>query len=377
LSNQGNPSSSTAANPGLEASNSNSLNPDKNTILRELTTAVLLLSPDIEVTWMNAAAENLLGVSLKRAQYQNLATLAPGLESLADLCSRAIREQHSFGQTINLPNFQRETGDQELAVRVSLLAESRDNRLLVELFDITHKHQLDRENALVVQHGVSRRMLRQLAHEIRNPLGGLRGAAQLLERELHDASLHEFTQIIIGEADRLAALMDSLLGPNRQPNRKLLNIHELLERVATIVESEWSRLTVKRDYDPSLPELLLDRDQLIQALLNLLRNAAQATDGQGTIVIRTRILTNHILHTTAHKLVALIEIEDNGPGVPADIADTLFYPLVTGRPEGTGLGLPLAQDLVNRHQGLIEYESTPTRTVFRMQLPVVPAQSDS
>jgi two-component system nitrogen regulation sensor histidine kinase GlnL len=248
--------------------------------------------------------------------------------------------------------------------------------LLVELFDISQRHQLDRENALLAQHGVSRRMLRQLAHEIRNPLGGLRGAAQLLERELNDASLREFTQIIIGEADRLAALMDSLLGPNRQPNRKLLNIHELLERVATIVESEWSRLTVKRDYDPSLPELLLDRDQLIQALLNLLRNAAQATDGHGTITVRTRILTNHILHATTHKLVALIEIEDDGPGVPEDIADTLFYPLVTGRVDGTGLGLPLAQDLVNRHQGLIEYESTPTRTVFRMQLPVLQTESE-
>jgi len=376
LSNRDNPPSSVGAKL-LEARHSRSSNLDKNTVLRELTTAVLLVSPDIEVIWMNAAAEDLLGVSLKRAQYQNLAALAPGLDSLADLCSRAIREQHSFGQTINLPRFQRESGDQELAVRVSMLADSRDNLLLVELFDITQRHQLDRENALVAQHGVSRRMLRQLAHEIRNPLGGLRGAAQLLERELNDASLREFTQIIINEADRLAALMDSLLGPNRQPNRKLLNIHELLERVATIVESEWNRLTVKRDYDPSLPELLLDRDQLIQALLNLLRNAAQAIDGQGTIVVRTRILTNHILHTTAHKLVALIEIEDNGPGVPADIADTLFYPLVSGRADGTGLGLPLAQDLVNRHQGLIEYESTPTRTVFRMHLPVLPIESAS
>jgi two-component system nitrogen regulation sensor histidine kinase GlnL len=376
LSNRDNPSSAASAELRLDARYPNSSSPDQNTILRELTTAVLLVSPDIEVTWLNAAAENLLGISLKRAQHQNLAALAPGLESLADLCSRAIREQHSFGQTINLPRFQRESGDQELAVRVSLLAESRENQLLVELFDISQRHQLDRENALLAQHGVSRRMLRQLAHEIRNPLGGLRGAAQLLERELNDVSLREFTQIIIGEADRLAALMDSLLGPNRQPNRKLLNIHELLERVATIVESEWSRLTVERDYDPSLPELLLDRDQLIQALLNLLRNAAQATDGHGTIIVRTRILTNHILHATAHKLVALIEIEDDGPGVPADIADTLFYPLVTGRVDGTGLGLPLAQDLVNRHQGLIEYESTPTRTVFRMQLPVLKTESE-
>jgi two-component system nitrogen regulation sensor histidine kinase GlnL len=338
---------------------------------------VLLVNSHIEVSWMNAAAEDLLGISLKRAQQQALISLGPGLEALVDLCSRAVREEHSFGQTINLRGFQRDGADQELAVRVSMLAGSRDDLLLVELFDITQRHQLDRENALVAQHGVSRRMFRQLAHEIRNPLGGLRGSAQLLERELSDASLREFTQIIIGEADRLAALMDSLLGPNRPPDRKMLNVHELLERVATIVESEWNQLIVKRDYDPSLPDLFLDRDQLIQAFLNLLRNAAQATNGRGVLVVRTRILTNHILHTTVHKLVALIEFEDNGPGVPPDIADTLFYPLVTGRSDGTGLGLPLAQDLVNRHQGLIEYESTPTRTVFRVHLPVLLADSAS
>jgi two-component system nitrogen regulation sensor histidine kinase GlnL len=356
---------------------SSSASPDGNLLLRELTTAVLLVNSDIQVSWMNAAAEDLLGISLKRAQQQALISLGPGLEALANLCSRAIREKHSFGQTINLRGFQRDGADQELAVRVSMLAGSRDDLLLVELFDITQRHQLDRENALVAQHGVSRRMFRQLAHEIRNPLGGLRGAAQLLERELSDASLREFTQIIIAEADRLAALMDSLLGPNRQPDCKMLNVHELLERVATIVESEWNQLIIKRDYDPSLPDLFLDRDQLIQAFLNLLRNAAQATNGRGVLLVRTRILTNHILHTTAHKLVALIEFEDNGPGVPTDITDTLFYPLVTGRPDGTGLGLPLAQDLVNRHQGLIEYESTPTRTVFRVHLPVLLADSAS
>jgi two-component system nitrogen regulation sensor histidine kinase GlnL len=165
--------------------------------------------------------------------------------------------------------------------------------------------------------------------------------------------------------------MDSLLGPGRQPERQSVNVHELLERVATIVQSEWPHQRIRRDYDPSLPDLSIDRDQLTQAFLNLVRNAAQAIDGMGDIVLRTRVLTNHIINTTAYRLVALIEIEDNGPGVPADIADTLFYPLVTGRAAGTGLGLPLAQDLVNRHQGLIEYESESGCTVFRVHLPIV------
>ncbi len=208
------------------------------------------------------------------------------------------------------------------------------------------------------------------------PLGGLRGAAQLLERELGDPALREFTQVIIGEADRLAGLMDNLLGPGSKPDLQMVNVHELLERVATITESEWPDQRIQRDYDPSLPDLFVDRDQLTQAFLNLLRNAFQAISAKGVIVMRTRILTNQVLNKNTFKLVALIEIEDNGPGVPADITDTLFFPLVTGRNDGTGLGLPLAQDLVNRHQGLIEYESEPGRTVFMVHLPILPAPVD-
>jgi two-component system nitrogen regulation sensor histidine kinase GlnL len=213
-------------------------------------------------------------------------------------------------------------------------------------------------------------MLRQLAHEIRNPLGGLRGAAQLLERELDDPELKEFTQIIISEADRLARLMEGLLGPEQSPDLEPLNIHEPLEYVATLVGSESDQLEIIRDYDPSLPDLNLDRHQITQALLNLVRNAAQVLAGSGRIILRTRILTNQLINKQRYRLVATLEIEDNGPGVPAEIADTLFYPLVTARDGGTGLGLPLAQDLVNRHNGLIEYESEPGRTVFIVHLPV-------
>jgi two-component system nitrogen regulation sensor histidine kinase GlnL len=341
------------------------------TIFRELTTGIVFVDADANILWLNPAAEDLLGVSLQRALGAALDGLAPGIEPLVALCERARHEQKSFGQTLNLPTPQRDGSEQEVSARVSLTSSPADNLLLIELFDITQRHQLDRESTLLAQHGVTRRMLRQLAHEIRNPLGGLRGAAQLLERELADPALHEFTQIIIGEADRLATLMNNLLGPGQQPNKQLINIHELLERVATIVESEWPAQTVQRDYDPSLPDLLADRNQLTQALLNLLRNSAQATDGKGRIILRTRVLTNQILSKQNFKLVALLEIEDNGPGVPQDIADTLFYPLVSGREDGTGLGLPLAQDLVNRHGGLIEYESEPGCTVFRVHLPIL------
>ena len=349
----------------------NSPGADSLSLLRELTTGVVLLDADGCVTWMNASAEDVLGLSFKRAANLPLATMAPGLEELGDLCRRARQEQKSFGRALNILSSQRDVGELELAVRVSLMGHSSEEPLLLEFFDITQRHQLARERNLIAQHGASRQMLRQLAHEIRNPLGGLRGAAQLLERELPDPSLREFTQVIIGEADRLAKLMDNLLGPGSQPNMQQSNLHEQLERVATIVESEWPTLKIVRDYDPSLPELYIDRDQITQALLNLLRNASQATQGCGNVIVRTRVLGNQILNTSSFKLTALIEVEDDGPGVPEEIADTLFYPLVTGRPDGTGLGLPLAQDLVNRHRGLIEYESEQDRTVFMVHLPII------
>jgi two-component system nitrogen regulation sensor histidine kinase GlnL len=164
--------------------------------------------------------------------------------------------------------------------------------------------------------------------------------------------------------------MEGLLGPEKSPELELLNVHEPLEYVATLISSEAAKLEIVRDYDPSLPDLNVDRHQVTQALLNLARNAAQAVGGQGRIILRTRILSNQLINKQRYKLVAAIEIEDNGPGVPTEIADTLFYPLVTARDGGTGLGLPLAQDLANRHNGLIEYESEPGRTVFIMHLPV-------
>lgn len=343
---------------------------DYRQLFNELATAVILVDDLNRVTWLNAAAEYLLGTSNRRALLKPLGVLVPGIEPLADICERARTEQTSFGQSIRIPAPQRDGTEQEFGVRISPMGDRAADPLLIELFDITTQNQMGKGSTLVAQHGVSRRMIRQLAHEIRNPLGGLRGAAQLLERELGDPALREFTQVIIGEADRLAALMDSLLGPGRQPHTQSTNVHEILERVTTIVESEWATQSILRDYDPSLPDLKVDPDQLTQAFLNLLRNAAQAVDGQGELTVRTRALTNQILNQTRFKLVALVEIEDNGPGVPPDIAETLFYPLVSGREDGTGLGLPLAQDLVSRHNGLIEYESVPGRTVFRVQLPI-------
>ena len=248
---------------------------------------------------------------------------------------------------------------------------------MVELTDVTRRARISRENALLIQHGAGRQMIRQLAHEIKNPLGGIRGAAQLLERQLDTDELREYTDVVISETDRLAGLVDTLLGPGGPPNKQPANIHELIEYVVRIIAAEDDKsLNIVRHYDPGLPLINLDRDQMIQAFLNLVRNAATALDGQGTITLRSRAVTNFTIGDVRHRVIASIEIEDDGPGIPPDLQETVFYPLVTSNPQGTGLGLPAAQELISRHGGLIEFESRPGRTVFMVQIPLDQAEPD-
>jgi two-component system nitrogen regulation sensor histidine kinase GlnL len=345
--------------------------PNALSILDSLSTATLIITRDGSVIFMNAGAEQLFGLSRNQAANRTLYGLLPGLDKLRSLAERADREGQTFGQPLTFSVPHQERMNIQVACRISPFRREADGQLIVELFDATQWRQIDREKALISQHGVSRRIIRQLAHEIRNPLGGLRGAAQLLERELTDPGQREYTQVIIGEADRLVALTDALLGPTRKPEKIPANVHEIFERVVLLMESEVpSSVSVFRDYDPSLPTVTVDKDQIIQALLNLGRNAVQAIDNEGHIIVRTRALTNFVIGSTRHKLVASLEVEDNGPGIPADLAESIFYPLVTGRESGTGLGLPLAQDLVSRNGGLIEYESAPGRTVFIVRLPL-------
>jgi two-component system nitrogen regulation sensor histidine kinase GlnL len=246
-----------------------------------------------------------------------------------------------------------------------------DDVLLVEMNDVTRRSKISRENALIIQHGAGRQMIRQLAHEIKNPLGGLRGAAQLLSRQLGSDELKEYTSVIISEADRLAALVDTLLGPGGPPNKQQLNVHELLEYVVRLVEPDsGEQIRIRRDYDPGLPLIDLDRDQMVQAFLNLVRNAVTALEGHGEITLRTRATMNFTIGDVRHSAIASIDIEDDGPGIPVQLQDSVFYPLVTSRPEGTGLGLPVAQELLSRHGGLIEFESRPGRTVFSVRIPL-------
>jgi two-component system nitrogen regulation sensor histidine kinase GlnL len=343
-------------------------------LLDALVTSVFLLDQDLNVGYLNAAAQTLLGLGANQAIGRRFTELARGAETLGVLFERA----RSGGEGV----VQRELAwpapggvDRILDCAVTQVVMDQVPQLLLEIEDITQHRRLTRENALMAQLGGSRLMVRQLAHEIKNPLGGLRGAAQLLERELLDPALREYTRVIISEADRLTNLLDSMLGPGRPPAKVLVNVHELLERVYHLLRSEAPEgVTVDRDYDPSLPALTVDPNHIIQAMLNLGRNAIQALSTSGVesprLVLRTRAASNVSVGSKRHRLVASIQFEDNGPGVLPEIRDTIFYPLVSGRSDGTGLGLGIAQDLVSRHGGLIEFDSAPGRTIFAISLPM-------
>ena len=340
-------------------------------ILENLGTAVIVLAEDQLILFMNAAAEAMFGLSRKQAAGRLPVDLTPELQALEPLFDQALKTGQSFGTNLTFTVPQRDFDTVKVACQASLLTECEPKQVIIEFFDATQLRQIDKEKALISQRGASRRIIRQLAHEIRNPLGGLRGAAQLLERRLNDPALEEYTRVIISEADRLAALTESFLGPTRQPDFKPVNIHEPLEHVLLLIKSEAPPgVEIIRDYDPSLPSIALDRDHIIQAFLNIARNAIQSVGEAGRVKIRTRVLTNFIIGSQRHRLMISVEFEDNGPGISADIKDSIFYPLVTDREGGTGFGLPLAQDLVSRHGGLIEFESEPGRTRFMVRLPL-------
>ena len=340
-------------------------------LLDGLSTCVIWLDSDGAILHLNEPAEDLLGISRNHATGRALRELLRGNPEIDAVITRARGAGAPYSRR-ELP-YETVPGGPTRFVDITVTPfeqPGREGGALVELVDVTQHQRILRENALITQLGGSRAMVRQLAHEIKHPLGGLRGAAQLLERQLKDPMLHEYTTVIISEADRLAALVDSLLGPGQPPRKEPVNIHELVQHVGHLLAAEVpAGVTIERDYDPSLPRLRLDRNQIIQALLNLGRNAIQAVGDRGRILLRTRAITNASIGSRRYRVVASIQVEDDGPGVPVELQDTVFYPLVTGRPGGSGLGLAVAQDLVGRHDGLIEFDSRTGRTVFTILLP--------
>ena len=351
-------------------------------IVENMSTAAVVLDDAFRVVALNPAAETLLDTSVRRSAGLALARVARGDEA-TELAGRAL----AGGRACIERNMR--LGRRRVDCTATLLGEGEDEGdgdgggegasvgegggVLLEMADIEHHQRMSHEGRLLTQNESVEAVVRGLAHEIRNPLGGLRGAAQLLERELGARAagdLAEYTGIIISEADRLSLLVDRLLMPDAPAEREPVNLHRVTEHVCALVEAEAApRVAIARDYDPSIPTLLGSFDQLVQAVLNVVRNAAQA--GGDRIAIRTRVIHQAHIGRRQHSLAGRIDVVDDGPGVPPDLAESVFFPMVSGRAEGSGLGLPIAQSLVSRHGGIIEHRREAGETTFSIVLPLV------
>jgi len=333
--------------------------------LELLPTAVVALDDELVVRYANPAAESLLATGAKSLIGQAFLDLFAEKGPLESTLNEA-RSVHWDYSARNITYTRPGREPLPLACVVTGI-DAHGLALLAELRPIGDQLRMAREERLQFEQQANRELIRNLAHEIKNPLGGLRGSAQLLEKELQRDELREYTQVIIKEADRLQTLMDRMLTPHRAPRLEAFSVHEVLERVRSLVKAEFGA-DIERDYDPSLPELVGDREQLIQAVLNIARNAAQA--GAKNIGFKSRAVRQVTILKQRHKLALELQVVDDGPGVPAEIQDRIFNPLVSGREGGTGLGLSLAQTFVQYHQGVIEFESRPGRTLFRILMPL-------
>jgi len=342
-----------------------------------LSTAVIVVDGNLHLQHLNPAAEVLLAVSAARVTGEPITSFFHESESAVTALLDANKQSLSY--TKRRAHWQLVNGE-KLTVDYTVTPLGDSASLLLEIQPLDRLLRISRDESLIAAQETTRNLVRGMAHEIKNPLGGIRGAAQLLSRELPNAELTEYTNVIIEEADRLRNLVDRMLGPNQPMQCEALNIHEVLERVASLIKAEnKDALSIIRDYDPSIPDVQADKEQLIQATLNIVRNAMQAltenppSGGQnGTITLRTRVQRHFTVGTLYHPLVCRIEIEDNGPGISDKFIKEIFYPMISGRAEGTGLGLAISQQLVSQHQGLIECESVPGCTRFSIYIPMTP-----
>ncbi len=339
-----------------------------------LATAVIVLDHDLVVQYANPAAENLFEFSYRSISGQTVRKIFDQPGAFISGVEYAISNNCTYVEhdlSLGTPGHAR----QHLNCTITPIEvpgwRGEWSRMLAEFRPIDQQLRIARDERIIDQTEANRLLVRSLAHEIKNPLGGIRGAAQLLERELDRPDLSEYTQVIMKEADRLQSLMERLLTPNRAPQLLLVNIHEVLERVRSVIQAEFPQsLEIARDYDVSLPLLKGDREQLIQAVLNVVRNAAQTLEGSGRIVLRTRLARQVTLARKRYRQALLVQVIDSGPGVPPSIAEKIFYPLVSAREGGSGLGLTIAQTFIGQHGGVIQFESVPGNTCFSILLPL-------
>lgn len=340
-------------------------------LVDSLNTALVYLDEALEIQYLNPAAEVLLGTSARQVKGLNLKDLLPSDDPLIEHAETSLGSLDGVAEwEAQLTVLRRDP----ITVDISITPLEEDGivHLLVELQPVERHMRAYKEEQHREQHDLSREVIRGLAHEIKNPLGGLRGAAQLLERQIENDGLLEYTGIIISEADRLRDLVDRLLGPAERLTMATVNVHEVAEYVRQLLEAELGDcgITVIRDYDPSIPDVEIDREKMIQALLNVARNGTQAINGVGQLIIRTRAERQYTVGNKRVRLAIRIDVEDSGPGILPDMQDKIFYPMVTGRDEGTGLGLPIAQNILTQHGGIIECKSQPGKTTFSLIIPL-------
>ncbi|MDO9316202.1 MAG: nitrogen regulation protein NR(II) [Burkholderiaceae bacterium] len=342
-----------------------------------LATMVAVVRPNGHCVFANASFGHVLGWSSRSVLRDSLFDWFVDAQVVRDTVAAVVRNDFSTSRFEALLRRPASTHGEPLPVHVIVNQMDGTTDVLIELVEIEQQTRQDREERALGQARANKELIRNLAHEIKNPLGGIRGAAQLLEMEVQSRELTEYTQVIIQEADRLQALVDRLLAPHRKPHVVSdVNIHEVCERVRSLILAEFPRgLKVERDYDTSIPDFRGDREQLIQAVLNIAHNAAQAlaeqvSTGDAVITLRTRVARQVTLGKQRYRLALELHILDNGPGIPESIRDRIFYPLVSGREGGSGLGLTLAQTFVQQHQGMIECESEPGRTIFKIVIPL-------
>ncbi|MCY7296336.1 nitrogen regulation protein NR(II) [Alteromonas sp. a30] len=339
-------------------------------LLDSLATSVLVINEALEICYVNNAAEAVFELSRNQLVGHTLKHFIANDALNSERMLHALKHRESYTEGEVTLSFT--YGKHCLVdVMVSVVDQNQFSFLLLEIIVIDQQRKLSQDTQNSAHQQAARELVRGLAHEIKNPLGGIRGAAQLLDRELNNEEQREFTSLIIEQSDRLRNMVDKLLGPNAVPNFKLQNIHRAIEQIRSLIGFEAdSNVKVERDYDPSIPEIYIDSDMIQQAILNIARNALQAIKEDGQITFITRIQRQQMIKGVRHPLCIEIKIIDNGPGIPKEVKDTLFYPMVSTKTDGTGLGLSIAQSLVEHHKGKVEVESWPGHTEFSILLPI-------
>ncbi|MGH1485628.1 MAG: nitrogen regulation protein NR(II) [Cellvibrionaceae bacterium] len=346
-------------------------------LLDSLTTAVMMVDDQLRLLHTNPACETLLQISLNHVYGAHINTFFHESDNALEKMTKVLSDSSLY--TKRKAKW-RLHNDKYITVDYTVTPLIETKQILFEVQPLDRLLQISREEAMIASQDTTRNLVRGLAHEVKNPLGGIRGAAQLLDKELDEISnnpeLKEYTSVIISESDRLRNLVDRMLGPRQPTNFEPVNIHEVLERVITLIKAETKgSIKLQRNYDPSIPDIDGDLELLIQALLNIVRNAKQALDNQSsnnspTIDLGTRIQRQFTIGRKHYPLVCCITITDNGPGIPEELIQDIFYPMISGRAEGTGLGLSISQQLINQHKGLIECASEPGHTRFSIYIPL-------